>query len=82
MNPDKMSSLEIVQAMDEEDMQIPQKINKTPPQPSEVSEIVAYAIRSGHRIFYLGEGTSGRLVVANAAECPPTFSVSPPSSMT
>lgn len=77
MHLDKMSSLEIVQAMNEEDMQVPQIISKILPQISEVVDIVADAVRSGYRIFYLGAGTSGRLAVADAAECPPTFSVSP-----
>jgi len=77
MNLDAMSSLEIVTAMNTEDAKIPQAINPLLPRIAQAVDWAIQALQQGGRIFYMGAGTSGRLGVLDAAECPPTFGVSP-----
>ena len=77
MNLDVMSPLEIVTVMNQEDARVPAAI--TPALPN-IAQCVTWAIESieaGGRIIYMGAGTSGRLGVLDAVECPPTFGVSP-----
>jgi N-acetylmuramic acid 6-phosphate etherase len=74
---DEMDSLEIVRLMNEEDRRVPDAIRPILPMIAEVVDRMAETIRQGGHIFYIGAGTSGRLGVLDAAECPPTFS-SPP----
>lgn len=73
---DKMSALEIVQLMNQEDKQVPVAIEKCLPQIALVVEKIALAFQQGGRLIYMGAGTSGRLGVLDASECPPTFGVS------
>ena len=77
MNLDEMSSLEIVQAMNKEDLKVPQVITGLLPIISKVVDICAEALKTKHRIFYMGAGTSGRLGIVDSSECPPTFNASP-----
>lgn len=77
MHLDEMSALEIVTAMNREDRKVPEGIEPVLPQIAAVVETVEAAFRNGGRLFYLGAGTSGRLGVLDAAECPPTFGVDP-----
>ena len=77
MHLDAMSSLEIVTAMNTEDAKIPQAINPLLPRIAQAVDWAIQALQQGGRIFYMGAGTSGRLGVLDAAECPPTFGVSP-----
>lgn len=74
---DQMSPPEIVTAMNLADRQIPYAIEPHLNQIGKVAEWGIESIRKGGRIFYMGAGTSGRLGVLDAAECPPTFGVSP-----
>ena len=77
MNLDIMSPLEVVTVMNQEDAKVPAAI--TPALPN-IAQCVTWAIESieaGGRIIYMGAGTSGRLGVLDAVECPPTFGVSP-----
>lgn len=77
MELDSMTPLEIVTAMNREDARVPESIH---PQLPNIAQCVAWAteaIRSGGRLIYMGAGTSGRLGVLDAVECPPTFGVSP-----
>ena len=77
MNLDIMSPLEIVTVMNQEDARVPAAI--TPALPN-IAQCVTWAIESieaGGRIIYMGAGTSGRLGVLDAVECPPTFGVAP-----
>ena len=77
MELDSMTPLEIVTAMNREDARVPESIR---PQLPNIARCVAWAteaIRSGGRLIYMGAGTSGRLGVLDAVECPPTFGVSP-----
>ena len=77
MDLDIMSPLEIVTVMNQEDAKVPAAITPVLPQ---IAQCVTWAIESieaGGRIIYMGAGTSGRLGVLDAVECPPTFGVSP-----
>ena len=77
MNLDEMSSLEIVQAMNKEDLKVPKVITNLLPIISKVVDICAEALKTKHRVFYMGAGTSGRLGIVDSSECPPTFNASP-----
>lgn len=76
-NLSSLTALEIVQKMNQEDALVAGAVAKELPQIAQaVAEIVTRLNNSG-RLFYIGTGTSGRLGVLDAAECPPTFGVSP-----
>ena len=77
MNVDSLSALEIVQLMNDEDKQVPLAIEKCLPQIAQAVERIVAAFQKGGRLVYIGAGTSGRLGVLDASECPPTFGVSP-----
>ena len=77
MHVDSLSALEIVQLMNEEDKQVPLAIEKCLPQIAQTVECIVAAFQQGGRLVYIGAGTSGRLGVLDASECPPTFGVSP-----
>ena len=77
MNLDIMSPLEVVTVMNQEDARVPEAIKPALPN---IAQCVTWAIESieaGGRIIYMGAGTSGRLGVLDAVECPPTFGVAP-----
>lgn len=77
MHVDSLSALDIVQLMNEEDKQVPLAIEKCLPQIAQAVECIVAAFQQGARLVYIGAGTSGRLGVLDASECPPTFGVSP-----
>lgn len=77
MHVDSLSALEIVQLMNKEDKQVPLAIEKCLPQITQAVECIVAAFQQGGRLVYIGAGTSGRLGVLDASECPPTFGVSP-----
>ncbi|WP_410679204.1 N-acetylmuramic acid 6-phosphate etherase [Avibacterium paragallinarum] len=77
MNLDELSALEIVQLMNAEDKNVPLAIEKCLPQIATAVEKIVQAFQQGGRLVYIGAGTSGRLGVLDASECPPTFGVSP-----
>lgn len=77
MTLDQMSALELVTVMNREDHKVPEAIALALPQIASTVEVVEQAFRKGGRLFYLGAGTSGRLGVLDASECPPTFGVDP-----
>ena len=77
MHVDSLSVLEIVRLMNEEDKQVPLAIEKCLPQIAQAVECIVAAFQQGGRLVYIGAGTSGRLGVLDASECPPTFGVSP-----
>ncbi|WP_454904663.1 N-acetylmuramic acid 6-phosphate etherase [Aggregatibacter sp.] len=76
---DALSSLEIVTLLNHEDKQVAFAVEKNLPQIAQAVEHIVAAFQSGGRLVYMGAGTSGRLGVLDASECPPTFGV--PSSM-
>ena len=75
MEVDCLSALEIVTLMNTEDKQVPLAVERVLPQIAQAVEAVVKAFQCGARLVYLGAGTSGRLGVLDASECPPTFGV-------
>src|SRR2546423_2517561 len=71
------SSIEIVRVMNEEDAIVAAAVSAVAPEISRTIEGIVERLRNGGRLFYIGTGTSGRLGVLDASECPPTFGVSP-----
>ena len=72
---DKMSTLEMLEIINRENAKVTLAVESALPQIADACDTAADAIKSGGRIFYIGSGTSGRLAVCDAAECPPTFGV-------
>ncbi len=72
-NLDQLSSLELVDLFNQEDAQTIAAICAARTQLAQAIDRTAEALRHGGRLFYVGAGTSGRLGVLDAAECPPTF---------
>ena len=74
---EKMSIAEIVENINAEDKKVPEAVNEALPQITALIENIASRMLSGGRLFYIGAGTSGRLGILDASECPPTYGVSP-----
>jgi len=74
---DRLTALEIVTLINREDMTVPAAITPCLPVIAALVEAAAAALRSGGRLVYIGAGTSGRLGVLDASECPPTYGVEP-----
>lgn len=77
LNLDELAAEDIVRAMNREDLRAAEAVGRAAPAIAAVIEAAAEAIRSGGRIIYTGAGTSGRLGVLDASECPPTFGIAP-----
>lgn len=77
MHIDCASALEIVQIINDEDKLVPLAVEKCLPQIAQAVEKIVTAFQQGGRLIYMGAGTSGRLGVLDASECPPTYGVSP-----
>ncbi len=73
---DKISTIEMLEIINKENASVTDAVQAVLTQISAVCDAVADSIKEGGRIFYIGSGTSGRLAVCDAAECPPTFGVS------
>lgn len=74
---EKMSTSELLTHINTEDKIVPLAVEKVIPEIEKLIEEVVTKLESGGRLFYMGAGTSGRLGVVDASECPPTFGVSP-----
>lgn len=74
---DKMSTLEIVELMNREDGEVIQVVHQALPQITALINNLLIHFRNNGRLFYVGAGTSGRLGVLDASECPPTFGSDP-----
>src|ERR1051325_8475523 len=72
-----LPTAEILRLMNEEDARVPAAIAQVLPQVTNAVDRIVQRLESGGRLFYIGTGTSGRLGVLDASECPPTFGVSP-----
>lgn len=72
---EKMSVKEVLQAIHTEDKTVPDAINKELEAIEKLTNAAVDALKNGGRIFYIGAGTSGRLGILDASECPPTFGV-------
>jgi N-acetylmuramic acid 6-phosphate etherase len=77
MDIDARSTLEIVRIINSEDRRVALAVEEQIPSIAEAVDIVVHAFRNGGRLLYFGAGTSGRLGVLDAAECPPTYGSSP-----
>ena len=76
-NLDRLSTLELVDLFNREDVHTIEAIAGARAELALAIDTIADSIRQGGRLFYIGAGTSGRLGVLDAAECPPTFCTSP-----
>jgi N-acetylmuramic acid 6-phosphate etherase len=74
---DTLSPLEIVRLMNAEDVGVAEAVGREAEPIARAIETIAQRLRAGGRLIYLGAGTSGRLGVLDATECPPTFSTPP-----
>ncbi|CAA9266972.1 MAG: N-acetylmuramic acid 6-phosphate etherase [uncultured Adhaeribacter sp.] len=72
---EKMSVTELLTNINQEDKTVPLAVEKAIPQLEALVNIVVERLRAGGRLFYIGAGTSGRLGVVDASECPPTYGV-------
>src|SRR4051794_19634696 len=74
---DEMSTNDILKTMNDEDQTVALAVRKVIPQIEKTVEKVVEAFKNGGRLLYIGAGTSGRIGVLDAVECPPTFGTSP-----
>lgn len=74
---DRKSTLEILRALNREDARVALAVRRELPKIARAVNAIVKALDSGGRLFYIGAGTSGRLAVLDAAECPPTFGTPP-----
>jgi len=77
MNLDEMSIEEFLTVMNEEDAKVAAAVRNEIPNISKAVEKIVTAFKSGGRLIYIGAGTSGRIGLLDAVECPPTFGTSP-----
>ncbi|HMR93548.1 MAG TPA: N-acetylmuramic acid 6-phosphate etherase [Chitinophagaceae bacterium] len=74
---EKMTVREILDNINREDQVVPAAVQKAIPQIEKLAEAISDNMLMGGRLFYIGAGTSGRLAVVDASECPPTYGVPP-----
>ena len=75
MDVDALSTLELVNRFNQQDTLVALAVKETLPEVAKAVDAAADALKAGGRIIYMGAGTSGRLGVLDASECPPTFGV-------
>ena len=76
-NLDRVSAMQIVRLMNREDRKVAAAVGRALPAIARAVDVIVKAIRGGGRLIYVGAGSSGRMAVLDAAECPPTFGTSP-----
>jgi N-acetylmuramic acid 6-phosphate etherase len=74
-NIDNLSTLQMVEVINNEDLLVAPAVKKTRKQIAAAVDMITQRLRDGGRLFYVGAGTSGRLGVLDASECPPTYGV-------
>ena len=74
-NLEQMSVLDLLKNMNKEDKTVPQAVELAIPQIEQLVNKITETLREGGRLFYIGAGTSGRLGIVDASECPPTFGI-------
>lgn len=74
---DECSTEEMIQLINQQDALVPAAIAEEIPQIAKAVDILYHSLSNGGRMFYIGAGTSGRLGVLDASECPPTFGTDP-----
>ena len=72
---EKKSVIELLQGINQEDKTVPYAVEKVIPQIEKLVEAIVSKMKNGGRLFYIGAGTSGRLGIVDASECPPTYGV-------
>lgn len=72
---EQMSLMDVISNINKEDKTVAESVEQAVPQIVALAEQVVQAMKSGGRLFYIGAGTSGRLGILDASECPPTFGV-------
>lgn len=77
MTIDSLSTKEILSIINREDMKVAQAVQQVLPEVEKAVELIYQALINGGKLFYVGAGTSGRLGILDAVECPPTFSTPP-----
>lgn len=77
LNIDECSTEEMLRLINEQDKLVPEAIQKEIPNIAQAVNILYTSLKNGGRMFYIGAGTSGRLGVLDASECPPTFGTDP-----
>ncbi|PFN22010.1 N-acetylmuramic acid 6-phosphate etherase [Bacillus cereus] len=74
---DEMKTLNLLEVMNEEDIKVAYSVQKELPQIAKAVEMIVASMKQGGRLIYLGAGTSGRIGLLDAVECPPTFNTDP-----
>ena len=74
-NIDKVTTIEMLKLINQEDKSVPLAVEKEIPNITKAVDIISEAVKDGGRLIYCGAGTSGRLGVLDASECPPTYGV-------
>ena len=74
-NLEKMPLKQLLHYINKEDKTVPDAVKKVIPQIEKLVKVIVPKLKSGGRLFYMGAGTSGRLGIVDASECPPTFGV-------
>ncbi len=77
MDLDRLSTEEVLRLLNAQDKLVPVAVEREIPHITRAVELVVEALRGGGRLLYVGAGTSGRLGILDAAECPPTFGSDP-----
>ncbi|WP_246050172.1 N-acetylmuramic acid 6-phosphate etherase [Aquibacillus sediminis] len=77
MQMDQLSTIEVLQTINQEDKKVAAAVEAVLPQVEIAVDHIYQSLRQGGRLFYIGAGTSGRLGVLDASECPPTFMTDP-----
>jgi len=72
---EKMSITELLKNINKEDRTVPQAVEKAIPQIEKLVKVIVAQMKKGGRLFYMGAGTSGRLGIVDASECPPTYGI-------
>src|SRR6202171_4571360 len=75
-NLDRMTAVEIVRLMNREDRKVAAAVGQELPAIARAVDLIVGAMSGGGRLIYVGAGSSGRMAVLDAAECPPTFGIS------
>jgi len=74
---DQLSTEEIVKLINEEDRQVTETVCRLTPQIAKAADIIIRSFKRNGRLFYVGAGTSGRIGILDASECPPTYGTDP-----
>ncbi|WP_432721747.1 N-acetylmuramic acid 6-phosphate etherase [Jeongeupia wiesaeckerbachi] len=74
---DQMSTLQMLQVINQEDQQVAPAVARTLPEVARAVDVIVESLQDGGRLIYIGAGTSGRLGILDASECPPTYGTDP-----